>query len=387
MQEVYYRLFRYPQDRSHLNNLLLTTGIAAVVLYLSAGGLLIRQLALSASGRGDQGHSIRNLALLATLIGVIAHAVLLYGRVFTPEGLDMGFFNALSLAGWLICALLAALALKQPVEKLVRRLAINDGSSAWVAFRGKARPAGKGGSLAKGRNVAAGRHPSAQPHEFNDRVGLSAPADGVAPLDQGNHPGLRGAPGRERAQAHWNHHLSLDGVLGIAILPFAALALVLQLAAPEGASRPVAADGPIQAHIVLSILAYGALSIAALQAVLLAVQDRQLHAHRPGGLTRALPPLRTMESLLFQMIAIGFAMLSLALLSGVLFLEDIFAQHLVHKTVLSLTAWLVFAVLLWGRFQFGWRGRTAIRWTLSGFAVLLRAYFGSKFVLELVLMR
>ena len=94
-----------------------------------------------------------------------------------------------------------------------------------------------------------------------------------------------------------------------------------------------------------------------------------------------------MESLLFQMIAIGFAMLSLALLSGVLFLEDIFAQHLVHKTVLSLTAWLVFSVLLWGRFQFGWRGRTAIRWTLSGFAVLLLAYFGSKFVLELVLMR
>ena len=94
-----------------------------------------------------------------------------------------------------------------------------------------------------------------------------------------------------------------------------------------------------------------------------------------------------MESLLFQMIAIGFAILSLALLSGVLFLEDIFAQHLVHKTVLSLAAWLVFAVLLWGRFRFGWRGRTAIRWTLGGFAVLLLAYFGSKFVLELVLMR
>ena len=275
-----------------MNNLILTTGITAVVLYLSAGGLLIRQLALSASGRGDQSHSIRNLALLATLIGVIAHAVLLYGRVFTPEGLDMGFFNALSLAGWLICALLVALALRQPVENL-----------------------------------------------------------------------------------------------GIAILPFAALSLVLQLAAPEGTSRPVAADGPIQAHIVLSILAYGAFSIAALQAILLAVQDHQLHAHRPGGLTRALPPLRTMESLLFQMIAIGFAILSLALLSGVLFLEDIFAQHLVHKTVLSLAAWLVFAILLWGRFRFGWRGRTAIRWTLSGFAVLLLAYFGSKFVLELVLMR
>ena len=87
------------------------------------------------------------------------------------------------------------------------------------------------------------------------------------------------------------------------------------------------------------------------------------------------------------MIAIGFALLSLALLSGVLFLENIFSQHLVHKTVLSITAWLVFAVLPWGHLRFGWRGRIAIRWTLGGFATLLLAYFGSKFVLELLLNR
>jgi ABC-type uncharacterized transport system permease subunit len=94
-----------------------------------------------------------------------------------------------------------------------------------------------------------------------------------------------------------------------------------------------------------------------------------------------------MEGLMFEMIGIGFALLTLALLTGVLFLEDIFAQHLVHKTVLSICAWGVFAILLWGRWRFGWRGRTAIRWTVGGFVFLMLAYFGSKLVLELILGR
>ena len=92
-----------------------------------------------------------------------------------------------------------------------------------------------------------------------------------------------------------------------------------------------------------------------------------------------------MESLLFQMIATGFALLTLALVTGFLFLEDIFAQHLVHKTTLSIIAWFVFGILLWGRWRFGWRGQTALRWTIGGFIFLMLAYFGSKFVLELVL--
>jgi ABC-type uncharacterized transport system permease subunit len=90
---------------------------------------------------------------------------------------------------------------------------------------------------------------------------------------------------------------------------------------------------------------------------------------------------------MFQMIRIGFVLLSLALFTGVLFLEDIFAQHLVHKTVLSIVAWLVFATLLWGRWRFGWRGQVAIRWTVGGFVFLMLAYFGSKLVLELILNR
>ena len=92
-----------------------------------------------------------------------------------------------------------------------------------------------------------------------------------------------------------------------------------------------------------------------------------------------------MESLLFQMIAVGYATLSLALLVGITFLEDIFAQHLVHKTILSIIAWTVFAILLHGRWKYGWRGRIAIRWTLIGFLFLMLAYFGSKLVLELIL--
>jgi len=91
--------------------------------------------------------------------------------------------------------------------------------------------------------------------------------------------------------------------------------------------------------------------------------------------------------MLFEMIGAGFALLTLALLSGFAFLEDMFAQHLVHKTVLSTLAWLMFGGLLLGRFRYGWRGKTAIIWTLSGFATLILAYFGSKMVLEIMLRR
>ncbi len=173
--------------------------------------------------------------------------------------------------------------------------------------------------------------------------------------------------------------------IAIVTLPLAAVADLLRMIVPaEGAIVTDAGPG-IEAHITLSLLAYSVLTIAAVQAVLVAVQDRQLRNRHPGGFIRALPPLETMEATLFDLIGVGFALLSLALLSGTLFLEDIFAQHLVHKTVLSVSAWLVFATLLWGRGRFGWRGRPAIRWTLGGFATLMVAYFGSKLVMEVIL--
>ena len=175
--------------------------------------------------------------------------------------------------------------------------------------------------------------------------------------------------------------------LGIPVFPTAAVCIGLTLLYPTPHIVSDASAWQLNSHILASLLAYSILGLAVLQALLLAIQDQHLRNRHPGGFIRALPPLQTMESLLFQMIATGFVLLTLALVTGALFLEDIFAQHLVHKTILSIFAWVVFAILLWGRWRFGWRGRTAIRWTIGGFIFLMLAYFGSKFVLELVIGR
>jgi ABC-type uncharacterized transport system permease subunit len=175
--------------------------------------------------------------------------------------------------------------------------------------------------------------------------------------------------------------------LAIVLLPLAALALGSELMFSSSRLLPDSAPLGLRLHIMLSIFAYSLLAIAALQALALAIEDHLLHKHRPLGAMRALPPLQALERSMFQIIALGFFLLSLSLISGFMFLEDIFAQHLVHKTVLSITAWLVFAILLWGRHRFGWRGRKAIRYALGGFISLMLAYFGTKVVLELILHR
>jgi ABC-type uncharacterized transport system permease subunit len=136
------------------------------------------------------------------------------------------------------------------------------------------------------------------------------------------------------------------------------------------------------------MLAYSFLNIAALQAVLVAYQDWQLHTHHSAGrFARSLPPLQTMEKLLFQLMGVGFALLTVSLVTGFIFLDDLFAQHLAHKTVLSIMAWLVFGTLIAGRSIRGWRGKIAIQMTLAGFVSLMLAYFGSKVVLEWILHR
>ena len=177
------------------------------------------------------------------------------------------------------------------------------------------------------------------------------------------------------------------GNLGLALFPLAGVTIVMAELFPSDRLMVLETDWPLNAHIILSLIAYSLLAVAALQALLIAMQDYRLRQRAPGVWWSTLPPLQEMEQFLFQLIAAGFVLLTLALFTGLMFITDLHAQHLTHKVVLSIVAWVVFAVLLWGRWRFGWRGRTAIRWTLSGFIVLMLAYFGSKLVLELILGR
>jgi len=176
-------------------------------------------------------------------------------------------------------------------------------------------------------------------------------------------------------------------VIGIVTWPLAVLFLLLDAARGQPAPTLAAQSWQITLHAVFALLAWATLSLAALVAVMLFVQERALRTHRMTRNVLALPPLTLVEGLLFQLIGWGFVLLSATLLSGVLFVEDLFSQHLVHKTTLSLAAWVVFGVLMFGRWRWGWRGRRAVRWTLVGVTLLLLAFVGSKFVLEIVLGR
>ncbi|HBX74397.1 MAG TPA: cytochrome C biogenesis protein, partial [Halieaceae bacterium] len=129
------------------------------------------------------------------------------------------------------------------------------------------------------------------------------------------------------------------------------------------------------------------LTLAAVQAVLVAIQDRQLKQHRATGIVSFLPPLQLMETMLFELVWMGVVLLTVAIATGFLFVDDFFAQHLVHKTVLTLVAWIIYSTLLWGRYQLGWRSQTAARFTIGGFLLLMLAFLGSKLVLELLLQR
>ena len=174
--------------------------------------------------------------------------------------------------------------------------------------------------------------------------------------------------------------------LGVIVFPLTALLLALDsFLAPATAPQPM--DWQIKLHVTVALLAFSVLSIATVLAILLAIQERALRHRQVGSWLRALPPLTLTETLLFQLIGAGFALLTLTLLTGILFVDDLFGQHLVHKTVLSIVAWLIFGALLYGRWRHGWRGRSAVNLTLIGMAMLLLAFFGSKFVLELILHR
>ncbi len=171
----------------------------------------------------------------------------------------------------------------------------------------------------------------------------------------------------------------------VVILPLAIAAIACSVIAPAPSSILTSRQPGLIGHILISILAYSTMTVAAFQALLLAYQEKHLKAHLPTGIIKAFPPMQTMEKLLFEFLWVGLILLTIALGSGFVYLQDMFAQQIAHKTILGVMAWCLFATLLAGRMRLGWRGRTAIRWTLSGFFVLMLAYFGSKLIIELVL--
>jgi ABC-type uncharacterized transport system permease subunit len=171
--------------------------------------------------------------------------------------------------------------------------------------------------------------------------------------------------------------------LGIIVYPLAAIALLFSLAFPDTQNKLL--EVSIAVHVFLSISAYALLAIAVCQSVLLNIQEKLLHEHQINSFINKLPPLQTMEDFLFQTLKMGCFLLTLSLASGFLFIDDFFTQALTVKTLLSLIAWAVFVGLVIGHKIFGWRGKNATLATQIGFAVLVLAYFGTKFVLERLL--
>ena len=129
----------------------------------------------------------------------------------------------------------------------------------------------------------------------------------------------------------------------VALFPLAALSIVVSSFSAPTRTISVASPG-IFSHILISILAYSLMSIATIQAIALALQERHLKGHHMGGILKALPPLQTMEQILFELIWIGMGLLTLSLVTGFIFIDDLFAQHLVHKTFFSILAWMIFAL-------------------------------------------
>ena len=261
--------------------------IIAILLYLAAGISVGRQILL------PEDNSRAKLPFMAVGgLALLFHALVLYHTIVTGNGLNLGFYHALSLMGWMVALLVIVMGFGRPTENL-----------------------------------------------------------------------------------------------SLVFLPAAAICLLLELLLPGERLLVDSAVIGLDIHILLSITAYSLLAMASVQAIVLAIQERQLHNKHPLRVMRMFPPLQTMEELLVQLLAIGFFLLSLSLATGLMFVHDIFGQHLSHKIFWAVLAWFIFGLLLLGRWARGWRGKILIGWTLGGFTFLVLSYFGSKLVLELILHR
>lgn len=169
--------------------------------------------------------------------------------------------------------------------------------------------------------------------------------------------------------------------LGIFIFPLAALTTLLPFVTRT--SQPIPIE--LGSHILISITAYSTMGLAAAQAALYSIQERRFRKKQLSIVFKNLPPLQIMERILIQLVLLGFIFLSFALLSGVFFLEDIFAQHLVHKTFFAILSWLTYGMLIIGHFRFGWRGQRAAYYTIWAYFLLILSYIGTEVVLKFFL--
>ena len=178
---------------------------------------------------------------------------------------------------------------------------------------------------------------------------------------------------------------SLRGLAG-GMLFLAAIAATATGAAP-GTVEAQSMTWQIRLHVLTSLFAYGLLAVGAIVAIYALVQEKRLHAGLLSSVNQLFAPLETTEKLLFGITSGGFLALMVAVSTGFAFVDNLFAQHLVHKTALSLLALILFGLLLAGRHFGGWRGKRAVYLYLWGFAFLCLAYFGTRYILEEILGR
>ncbi len=173
------------------------------------------------------------------------------------------------------------------------------------------------------------------------------------------------------------------------VLPLAAISTVLPAIFPDAHILKQPASVLFETHVLMAMFAYSLFTIAALHAALMSLVEKGLHHAKLPKVLQNLPPLLTMETLLFRVVGIGFVLLTITVASGMLFSEKIFGHPLrfTHMNLFGIVSWAVFAVLLWGHHFYGWRGKKAVHWTLSGFGFLILAFLGTQFVLEVFLHR
>lgn len=180
----------------------------------------------------------------------------------------------------------------------------------------------------------------------------------------------------------------MDGMQPM-VLPIAAISSILPAIFPQTHEIGHANAFGFKVHFLTAMLAYSLFTLSALHALFMGFVEQRLHRRAINRHQASLPSILSMEALLFRMIGVAFVLLTAALVSGLFFSEQIVGKALVfdHKTLFAFASWMIFAALLFGRHQYGWRGRIALRWTLTGFLLLILAYIGSRFVSEVLLGR